>query len=102
MTTKLTNSTEIEQTILGMTERERAIWELCLDSADGQGNDFGFTEDVVEASDEPARVVGAYLTVLSNKGLLRVHEPERANGTGPVYTQFDFPDAVRDFIEAAD
>lgn len=65
-------------------------------SAEGNGHDFGFVEDIVKhmKRTHKAQAVGAFVTLFQKHGIMQVHEPVTTDsGT---YTQFtwDVPPSV--------
>lgn len=60
-----------------LTGSELAILRIAFVSSDGNGHDFGFTEDIVKAmrGAMSAQAVGALVTSLQRKGIFEVYEP---------------------------
>lgn len=66
-----------------LTKLERKALKAALWSAARNGNDFGFTEDIVKKMrGESAQAVGAIVTSLQSKGFFTVHKPVVTNDGG--------------------
>jgi DNA-binding MarR family transcriptional regulator len=60
-----------------LTKKEKLAWNAAVESSDGNGHDFGYTEDIVEdlkAHGIGAQAAGALISSLEKKGLFYVHE----------------------------
>jgi hypothetical protein len=69
-----------------LNETEWAVLQELFTSSDGNGHDFGFTDDI---SCVTAAQKGGYVSQLSQKGYIIVDEPYRVNDAD-VVVQFNF------------
>ncbi len=77
---------------MSFTALETKVLAALIESAGGNGDDFGFTDDARDAVKTKAQLAGV-IASLVKKGTIVVHEPERVNGT--VITQFTWPEDDR-------
>ncbi len=79
--------------MVALTKMESEAYAAAIESSEGNGHDFGFTEDMVAdlwKRGMGPQVVGGLITSLTQKGLMEVAEPVQVNGEEWV-TQFTLP-----------
>lgn len=83
---------------MNLTQSEKVALQAAFKSADGNGHDFGCVEDVTaDLRPMKAQAVGALVSSLVKKGVLRVHDAVTTDsGT---WTQFTWSKEVSE-IEA--
>jgi hypothetical protein len=62
-----------------LNKLERAVFDSVLASCEGNGYDFGFTDEV-KVEGLSAQQIGAYLSSLGKKGLVDIDEPYYGTG----------------------
>ena len=75
---------------------EQKVFTALVRSSDGNGHDFGLLQDLTgvwgKVDGLTAKQVGAYVTDLQDKGLIRVHGPVTGLDHGHTVTQFVLTD----------
>lgn len=75
-----------EQVVMKLTHLEKQVLKELFKSAEGNGHDFGFTEDARNAVSSPRQLSGV-ISSLTKKKILSVYEPA-TNDEGVTYCQF--------------
>lgn len=74
-TTTLTNTADLLAALSGLTPLEKQTLEAAYLSSDGNGHDFGYSDDI-EVHGKSKKAVGGAITSLIKKGLLTHPDPE--------------------------
>ena len=89
-----------------LRDEEKVIWDLMVESSEGNGHDFGILEDIHEAAKSlNIADVERHLGKFTDCRLVTIHDTELVNGVDPV-TQFVFTDegfrkaGLEEYIEA--
>lgn len=66
---------------MNLNQNEKIVLNAVIDSADCNGMDFGFSDEVADlAPSIAAAQLGGYMSQLQQKGYIQVHAPERIDG----------------------